>query len=835
MQDPQQTAPRDINRTRHRPLIPVVAGFALGIALDEWFRPDLLQWLLFGVPPALAALVGGGRDWRPAVNWVLALLVLVPVGGAYHLLSFRHRPPHHLSRTAPAGRELYRVRGTVKQEPRRHYSAPAFPSSPDEPRRFWTLRVEVSGISGRGGRWKQAAGAVTVFCSGQRPEAWPGDGVRVLGYLEGNEPPTNPGRANVARRYERMGTSATLSVPTGEAVKVTGRSAWWEPWTAVGRLRTHLERRMLWRGEPLVEGLTAALVFGQRGRIEPDTARLFYDSGVVHFLAISGLHVAVFAGLVTGLLLLAGVRPWARAQVLICAVWLYVLFTGAHTSAMRAGVMVTMAGAAPLVGRRYDLPSAMLAAALLILLIDPTELFGAGFQLSFAAVWGILYVYEHMLFILWPWQRFLWRVRDREERAFWRERWMEARSALLLAVCAWVATAPLNAAHFHRISLLSPLLYVVLSPMVAPLLVCSMGVAGLSLVGLPAGWLAAVTAHLGGSITGLLRLASGVPGFVHFTAGPPWWWVGLFYGGVSLWLWRGRLRGARKALVVLAVGLGVSYMVVDFAGARPGRFRLTVLDVGHGSAVAMRTPTGRTVMYDAGSSSVTDRRVAADFLWSRRVRRIDSLVLSHRNFDHVSFVPFLARRFGVVEVLLPPRGELSGTGRKLHRSLIRQHVQSTGVSEGTLLTGGALSLRCLHPGARFGRSEELSANERSVVLKGSYGDFSFLLPGDLGRAGLKRLMEEHGDELRADMLLLPHHGGWSPALERLVEHVEPRFAVASTGRAVRDRRVGLLLERMGVPLWSTERDGAVSVSAGGDWLQVEGFASSRGARFRSER
>ena len=97
------------------------------------------------------------------------------------------------------------------------------------------------------------------------------------------------------------------------------------------------------------------------------------------------------------------------------------------------------------------------------------------------------------------------------------------------------------------------------------------------------------------------------------------------------------------------------------------------------------------------------------------------------------------------------------------------------------------------------------------------------------------MMEAHGGELRADMLLLPHHGEWTPALERLVKVVRPRFAVASTGSRREVRRTARMLGRMGVPLWVTARDGAVTVSRGAEALQVEGDPSGLGRRFRLEK
>ena len=125
------------------------------------------------------------------------------------------------------------------------------------------------------------------------------------------------------------------------------------------------------------------------------------------FLVISGLHVAIFCFFIMGLLAWTGVPVRLRAVLTIALVWLYVLFTGCGVPAVRAGWMISFVLAAPLLERRRDALSGLAGSALLILLYQPQQLFAAGFQLTFVAMWAILCVYPQLAGIFWPWQGFL--------------------------------------------------------------------------------------------------------------------------------------------------------------------------------------------------------------------------------------------------------------------------------------------------------------------------------------------------------------------------------------------------------------------------------------------
>jgi len=434
---------------RHRPIVPVLIGLACGIALDAALRPDAWVWFVLGCAAVLLSVWGVRRGLRPWGHWLLALLLLVPVGGICHVARFRRKPPWHLKNLPVRQGAYYHLRGKVVQEPVWHYRERAFSSSRESTAGFWLARVKLEALSGGGGQWRRAAGNIALFIGGERPGLDVGDRIEFFARLSKNRPATNPGERDSALRYQRSGSYGTASVSSPGALKVIERAPWHSSIpAAVSRLRTLTMQRLEERvgsGDEGIEprqGLMMALLFGDRGALPARQVDLLKESGTLHFLAISGLHVGIFCMFVTYLLTWLGVRVGLRAVLTIALVWAYVLFTGFHVSALRAGWMLSFMLAAPLVRRQRDSLSALAGSAFLILVVWPQQLFTAGFQLTFVAVWAIVCIYPQLHGILWPWEDWLARVEQPGETTPAADLWRWARSYLLLACVVWAATAP---------------------------------------------------------------------------------------------------------------------------------------------------------------------------------------------------------------------------------------------------------------------------------------------------------------------------------------------------------------------------------------------------------
>jgi len=818
--------PGDLPAVRRRPVLPVLGGFAAGIALDNALTPALWVWMA-------AALVGMALllRWR---KWGCVMLMVAALGGLWHGHECRSLPVGHLSGLGLDGSRIYRVEGRVRGGPQCYFRTQA-PS--------WRVDVEVHALVGQDDQRLDVTGGVTVFVGGGRPDLAEGDRVQFYAKLRGNAGATNPGERDRALGYARSGSHATASVPAIESMEVK-RPAWYGSVPiAVGRLRRWLNLRL----DACLDGvggdgagLVKALVLGRRDSLTTSQRDLLMRSGTLHFLAISGLHVGVFCVLVSALLAMTRWPVRLRTALVIVLVWVYVLLTGGRVSALRAGWMLSFMLAAPLVGRRHDVLSGMAVAALLILLARPAELFSAGFQLTFVAVWALVVVCPQMEMVLWPWKGVAEPLMHDAERTIAADLKAFARGYLLMACTVWLVTMPILLWHFHVVSFVTPLLSLLLWPLIAMLLVaCFVLLAVLPLGPVMAGPVAMLAMLLGGAVLTIVRVASDAPGFGVWLPAPALWWLALWYVTLMVWSERHRLARGRAVFLACVLLLAVGLIGGVVRSRAPRGFELTVCDIGPGQAVLMRLPGGHNLMLDAGARSASRQEVASELLWHSGVSRLDAVVLSHYDADHCNFVPSLLDRFRVRRVVVRQVVDLTDGPARMRR-LLADAAEAGGArfSPISQAAGGieapGMTCRVLHPNTEFlGRSgsKSVAENDRSLVLMIECEGVRILFTGDIGSLAMRRLSADYGPELHADVLMLPHHGDFREGLAEFVAHVQPAVAIVSGTEQTCDPGTHDVLADLGVALWMTGREGAIIVEARDGRAVLRGWQSGRTETF----
>ncbi len=816
----------------HRPLLPVLIGFIMGIAVQGFFSPSL-RILFFAV--ALSIIISGLVLFRhPAKTacWLTALLLFLAPGALWFHLRHQYRPPFHVKNLLSQRAGLMRVRARVSASPRPWTPRHPFRQAGRWDRERWIMRVEIVEYDPGNGPWLRSTGGVTVFGSGKPPAAVYGDTVEFMADFQPNAPPTNPGEPALHLHYQRMGSYGTAGGVQTEGVDIIRRSRWYgSPRTAAERLRRCMRNRLLRMedgGGSEIHPLVHSLLLGDRHALPAELNEDLEDAGAMHFLAISGLHVGIFAAGLWLFLTLTGLETTKKHVALIAFVWAYVLLTGARISSIRAAIMLSMLAGAPLLHRRPDPLSTLAGTAFLILLWRPQELFSTGFHFTFLAVWAIFYLYPALRDMVWPWRGLEENLREPKETSLARNIWMYGSDYFVLSLSIWLVIAPLTALNFNRYSLLLPLLSMALWPLVLFLILNSF----LSLLALPLGgivfrWLNSLSSLLSWGIETLLQFCRALPGFVRYTPAPPLWWVILFYGAIVLVVAAKRKKRKVQIITAGALVLAAGMLLYELQASGPEHFRMTVKDVGHGQSIMLRLPGGGAMLYDAGSTSYGSVRAASGVLWHNRVRRIGALVVSHRHFDHYCFVPELSKQFGIDRLLIPPEGVGEGVAPVVRDQLYKASGEYLRVMDGVTVESGDFEGVFLHPDSRFLSEKSVSRNNRSAVLLCRFNRWRVLLPGDAEDEALERISADHGEgALRADVLLLPHHGALTGELDAFLETVRPRVAVASTGRPL-SSGTKKLLHRRGIAVWSTYEDGAVTLDFGPDGLRIEGYLSGR--------
>jgi competence protein ComEC len=533
-------------------------------------------------------------------------------------------------------------------------------------------------------------------------------------------------------------------------------------------------------------GVLAALSLGDQGAINRDDWAVFRRTGVAHLVSISGLHITMFAWLAQGLLR----RAWRRSERLMLAwptpqaarvggvllAWGYAVFSGWGVPAQRTVLMLAASAALRVAGVRWPWPMVLGAAAVAVLLFDPWACLQPGFWLSFMAV-GLLMASDS--------------AHDEPDGAPPPRRWFERLRAALAGglraqVVATFGLAPLTLVFFKQISLVGFVANVVAIPVV------SFVITPLAMLGALCAPLWALGAWVVQQLVAWLNWLASWPWATWNAAAAPSWAQALGLLGAALLVTQRRWP-ARAAAVALVLPL----LHPPIERPAPGRFELVVADIGQGTAVLIRTAT-HLLVYDAGpiyglhgEGGDAGGKVLLPLLHARGERRIDVLMLSHRDTDHVGGAASLLREMPPGELLssLEPGHALLQTaqqaGTRTTRCAAGQSWEWDGVRFDVLQPAPATPQDLAAQQAVGARAREVGRfrpNALSCVLRVSTaGQGRVLLTGDIEREQEAALVEQLGADLRADVLIVPHHGSKTSSTDAFIEAVQPRVAVIQAG------------------------------------------------------
>lgn len=628
---------------------------------------------------------------------------------------------------------------------------------------------------------------------------------------------------------------------------------------AFDNLLVNIKQKVAWKYHSYLgkenAGVLCAMLLGDKTSMDTEIKKLYRKSGIAHVLAISGLHISLLGMLLYRFLRRCYIPPFICSMLGIGGVLVYIKFVGASISSFRAVCMFVLFMSADLLGRTYDLLTALAFSALLLLVQKPSAMFEAGFLLSYFAVLGLALVlpalHEQVEEMVLPGKR-------------WQNLCRNIAMAFLPGLSVQVLIFPITLWFYYEFPLYSFLLNLIVVPCMSLVLVSAI------IGALPGtGFVLYLTGFLLDGYEWLCRLAEQLPGAVIVTGRPRPWQMALYYLLVVAWLifcsgscsgdrsrddsrerndvregkaWQPPASGVLRRLVrVLFPFLCMAIFLLPVHREN----RMDMLSVGQGDCICLRDSSGGVVLVDGGSTDVSQAGTyrLLPFLKYHGISEVDAVFLSHAHEDHYSAIVELlekGKEEGVrvrtlclsayAETVSKPGLTGSPSGAKAYEELIviarRAGCEVVYLNPGDRITCGNMKFDCVYPSADFVAADE---NDTSMVLVAQLLDFSVLFTGDSTVACDEEVIRRVHDlgVREMDCLKVAHHGSQTSTSRELLEAFDFELALISCGL---ENSYGhphkALMERIsdaGSKVFVTAESGQVTVQVGKGKVKVRGF------------
>ncbi|MDI3534449.1 MAG: competence protein ComEC [Thermosediminibacterales bacterium] len=562
------------------------------------------------------------------------------------------------------------------------------------------------------------------------------------------------------------------------------------------------------------------ILFGLKSNISEKVYSCFADAGIIHILAVSGLHVWFITAIFYWLFGKLKIRSeYLKVCLILLGIFCYVFITGARPSVIRAGIMAGMTVLGRYSLRQTDMLTSLSLAGLVILVFNPMSLFSIGFQLSFAATFGIIFLFSYInsLFRFLP---------------------EKIRGLVSVTTAAQLGVLPLTLYYFNTVSLVSVVTNLLIVPVVG--LIVGIGFFSAVLgqihhfVVLP---LNKVNDVLLDYMVYMAKVLSDLPYSTVDLPAPSPLSILLYYLLILAIVgksWEKLPVQNFKKVAVITVLIVLNSIIWGFVLTPFDEIEVVFLDVGEGDSIFIQTPGHKTFMIDGGGlpdyysgDFSIGEDVLIPFLKRKGIKKLDGIFLTHSHDDHLKGLIPVVRCMKVESVFLGPYNEPTDSFLEFISELKNKGVPLYHIWAGeNIILDHGIILETIYPPENWGCSKEAekNINNSSLVLRMIYEDVEILFTGDLESEGEEYILNSNFP-IQSDVLKVAHHGSKTSTSEKFLDKIQPDWAVISVGLNNRfghpDEEVVERLKARGIKIFRTDRDGAVIMKTDGKRISFD--------------
>ena len=635
-----------------------------------------------------------------------------------------------------------------------------------------------------------------------------GNKIKVLGTFSKPASKRNPGEFNYEKYLRTENIPALFSVYDIENIDITSdeiNSAK----NFISELRFEIQKRIKKYSSKKTAGLITGLLLADRSGIDYEIREQFINAGVIHVLAVSGLHVGFIAFIFY--LVFNRFNIYARYILTIAGLLLFMVTTGIPPSVFRATVMAILLLFTFIFNRSYNSFNALTLAAFIILLVNPEEIFNPGFQLSFSAVLSILIFYP--LF-----QRFI-------KFHFQQKSIRYILLFLSVSLAAQIGTLPFTLFYFHKISVISLLMNLFVIPIIAVII----SVAVITLfVSFFSSWLALIYGSANNFFSDLLFriVASGGNNEFSFIYINEFSLLDvlIFYFFVTIlfitFQYFHSVLSKSVLMILIFLNIYIFSLLDNKEYLPPKILSVAAIDVGQGDAFLVKFPNGKTALIDAGNRNEyydSGKRIKT-LLQKFDIDKIDFGFVSHIDADHYGGFLTLVKENLIGIIFKPETDSSSEKEKEFEYFLQKNNVKYMNYKKMIIKFPDTRLYSLINPASR--EFKRFDSNNRSGVIKICFGKTSFLFTGDAEFEEEERLIDIYGDFMKSNFLKVGHHGSKKGSSSQFINEVDPEYALISAGYMNQFRHpakeVLSRLQAEDIRILRTDLNGAVIINSTGE-------------------